>query len=133
MSEKVARVPLLEELRIEARLVPNRRGELYNLAADRIRQLESDLSDMTADYLRRHKDACDRAMRIAELERELKIQDDANEILTRELAEARKVIAEHNADCDRLCVENCLRSKDGQCYEPNCPRDWKIDAARKEG
>lgn len=33
-------VPLIEELRIEAALVPHRRGKLYGLAAERINRLE---------------------------------------------------------------------------------------------
>lgn len=36
-------VPLIEELRIEAALVPHRRGELYSLAAERISALENAL------------------------------------------------------------------------------------------
>lgn len=36
----VTPVTLLQELRIEAALVPNRRGKLYALAADRIEELE---------------------------------------------------------------------------------------------
>jgi hypothetical protein len=41
-------VPLVEELRIEASLVPHRRGQLYAQAADRIEQLEIYLANAEA-------------------------------------------------------------------------------------
>jgi hypothetical protein len=43
VSEHFQVVPLIEELRIEAALVPNRRGELYRLAAERIEALQEAL------------------------------------------------------------------------------------------
>jgi len=42
MSDDHQKVDLLEELEIESKLVPNRRGELYRLAAEEIRKYRRD-------------------------------------------------------------------------------------------
>lgn len=43
-----APIPLVPELRIEASIVPHRRGELYGLAADRIERLTARLEAAVA-------------------------------------------------------------------------------------
>lgn len=48
MSDPI-QVLLIEELRIEAKLVPNRRGRLYDLAADEIEDLKLDVKKLSGE------------------------------------------------------------------------------------
>lgn len=50
--------------------------------------------------------------RISSLEAELKEREDA--------------ITEHNEECDRLCVDDCVYKKYQNIRFPDCPKDWMI-------
>lgn len=70
---------------------------------------------------------CPPEYRSASLEDVLRLQS-ALAAEREKVATLEKLLNDHNVECDRLCDENCLRDS-RNCCEPNCPRDWKIDAA----
>lgn len=117
------RVTLTEELRIESKLTPHRRGQLYGLAADEVERLTADLSTARAQLDER------KLLNEAAIEATLGVMNRQREEIARLRADAERrllVILELVAIEDSSTLTQPIRP-----YLDRSRAAW--DAARREG